>query len=70
MGKKRIAVTGIGVVSTAGRGVEALRRGLDQAERVFTPSYRHDVDFNVTVGEAGADCFEEQIGRASCRERV
>ncbi len=59
MGKKRIAVTGIGVVSTAGRGVEALRRGLDKAERVFTPSHRHDVDFDVTVGEAGADCFEE-----------
>jgi 3-oxoacyl-[acyl-carrier-protein] synthase-1 len=59
VGKKRIAVTGIGAVSAAGRGVEALANGLDKAERVFTPSCKHEVDFDVTVGEAGVDCFED-----------
>jgi 3-oxoacyl-(acyl-carrier-protein) synthase len=57
--KKRIAVTGIGAVSAAGRGVEALALGLEKAERVFTSSRKHDVDFDVTVGEAGEDCFED-----------
>ncbi len=64
MGKKRIAVTGIGAVCATGRGVEALARGLDKAERVFTPSRKHDVDFEVTVGEAAEDCFEDHDSEA------
>jgi 3-oxoacyl-(acyl-carrier-protein) synthase len=59
VGKKRVAVTGIGAVCAAGRGVEALARGLGKAERIFTPSRKHDVDFEVTVGEAAKDCFAD-----------
>jgi len=55
----RIAVTGIGAVSAAGKGVSALGAALGAPERVFTPSTRHDLAFEVTVGEAPAECFAE-----------
>ena len=49
--RKRIAVTGIGVVTAASKDVPALVDALGRSERVFGPSTRHDVAFPVTVGE-------------------
>lgn len=49
--KKRIAITGIGAVTTAGLDVPALFRALQQGKRVFGKSERHDLAFDVTVGE-------------------
>jgi 3-oxoacyl-(acyl-carrier-protein) synthase len=55
----RIAVTGIGAVSVQGPNAESLLDGLRQARRVFGPSKRHDVDFDIVVGEARETCFAE-----------
>ena len=59
MEQVRIAVTGIGAVSAQGPNAESLLDGLRQAKRVFGPSTRHDVDFEIVVGEANDACFAE-----------
>ncbi|MCP4603003.1 MAG: beta-ketoacyl-[acyl-carrier-protein] synthase family protein [Proteobacteria bacterium] len=57
MNRVRIAITGMGAVSTAGPNVASLADGLRRAERVFVPTKRHKVDFDITVGEMRDDWF-------------
>ncbi len=57
MEETRIAITGIGAVSTAGPNVSALEQGLSRGDRIFAPNRRHPVDFEVTVGEADESWF-------------
>ncbi len=59
MNRPQIAITGMGAVCSVGPGIFSLERGLEGAERVFRPNARHDVDFEITVGEADAECFPE-----------
>ncbi len=57
MEKVEIAVTGIGAVSALGPDADALLNGLTRARRRFGPSTRHEVDFEVVVGEAETASF-------------
>jgi 3-oxoacyl-[acyl-carrier-protein] synthase-1 len=53
----KTVVTGIGAVSSIGPDAAALLRGLREATPAFGPTRRYDVGFEITVGEARADCF-------------
>ncbi len=57
MTKQRIAITGIGAVSSTGPDAAALLAGLHRAEPAFGPATRQKVGFEITVGEAAPEWF-------------
>jgi 3-oxoacyl-(acyl-carrier-protein) synthase len=60
MDRVRVAVTGIGATSAAGRDAESLLEALGEPKRVFGPNRRHQLlDFEVSVGEAPDEWFAE-----------
>lgn len=60
MERMRVAVTGVGAVSAAGRDVEELLAALRSPARVFSPDSRHRLlDFEVTVGQVPDEWFAE-----------
>ena len=67
--KRRVAITGIGLVSALGIGTEATWNGLLAGKSGIAPITHFDTtDFTVKI--AGEVKAFDQIGRASCRERV
>ena len=62
--RRRVWITGIGVVTAAATGVDAFRAALDECGG--------ELGFRRSIDEGNADELIDalQIGRASCRERV
>lgn len=60
MDRTKIAITGVGAISAAGRDVDSLSARLISPMRVFGPNRRHSLlDFAVTVGEVPDSWFTD-----------
>ncbi|MDD5309362.1 MAG: beta-ketoacyl-[acyl-carrier-protein] synthase family protein [Deltaproteobacteria bacterium] len=59
MDKVRVAVTGLGAVCAAGQDVAGLKAALHTPSRVFGPSRRHALGFEVAVGEVRPEWFAQ-----------
>ena len=70
MSKRRVVVTGLGIISPVGNAVEEAWKAVVAGKSGIGPITQFDASNYPTRIAAEVKNFDPEIGRASCRERV